>query len=130
MPALIEMTKRDDDDHWLRERAIFWLGNAGDDRGRATLRTLAASDTLTAIFAVRPSSRLASSTTMATMARSSVSCTTPRRRGVKDKVIQAVAQLDETDDQRWLVQRVLDTKERVDLRKQALFWRGQKQRRR
>ena len=46
VPSLIEMTRRDDNEQWLRERAIFWLGNADDDRGRATLRTLAASDTL------------------------------------------------------------------------------------
>jgi HEAT repeat protein len=128
VPALIEMTKRDDDDHWLRERAIFWLGNAGDDRGRATVRTLAASDTLArdlrgqAIFALGFLDHDGDNG--------------PFLRGLytrlddpqlKDKVIQAVAQLDEPDDQRWLVQRVLDTNERVDLRKQALFWRGQKQ---
>jgi HEAT repeat protein len=128
VPALIEMTKRDADDHWLRERAIFWLGNAGDDRGRATVRTLAASDTLArdlrgqAIFALGFLDHEGDNG--------------PFLRGLytrlddpqlKDKVIQAVAQLDETDDQRWLVQRVLDTNERVDLRKQALFWRGQKQ---
>jgi HEAT repeat protein len=128
VPALIEMTKRDADDHWLRERAIFWLGNAGDDRGRATVRTLAASDTLArdlrgqAIFALGFLDHDGDNG--------------PFLRGLytrlddpqlKDKVIQAVAQLDETDDQRWLVQRVLDTNERVDLRKQALFWRGQKQ---
>lgn len=128
VPTLIEMAGRDDGEHWLRERAIFWLGNTQDDRARATLRSLAASDTLAtdlrdqAIFALGFLDHDGDNG--------------PFLRGLytrlddpqlKDKVIQAVAQLDETDDQRWLVQRVLDTNERVDLRKQALFWRGQKQ---
>jgi len=128
VPILIEMTKRDDDDHWLRERAIFWLGNAGDDRGRATLRTLAATDTLArdlrgqAIFAL---GFLDHDGDNGPFLRTLYTRLDDPQ--LKDKVIQAVAQLDETDDQRWLVQRVLDTNERVDLRKQALFWRGQKQ---
>jgi HEAT repeat protein len=128
VPSLVEMTKRDDDAHWLRERAIFWLGNAGDDRGRATLRAIASSDTVArdlrgqAIFALGFLDHEGGNG--------------PFLRGLyprlddaqlKDKIIQAVAQLDEDDDQRWLVQRVLDSNEPVELRKQALFWRGQKQ---
>jgi hypothetical protein len=38
VPTLIEMARRDDGEHWLRERSIFWLGNADDDRARTTLR--------------------------------------------------------------------------------------------
>jgi HEAT repeat protein len=128
VPSLVEMTKRDDDAHWLRERAIFWLGHAGDDRGRATLRAIASSDTVArdlrgqAIFALGFLDHEGGNG--------------PFLRGLyprlddaqlKDKIIQAVAQLDEDDDQRWLVQRVLDSNEPVELRKQALFWRGQKQ---
>ena len=128
VPALIEMTTRDDDAHWLRERAIFWLGNAGDDRGRATLRAIASSDTVAralrgqAIFAL---GFLDHDGGNGPFLRSLY----PRLddRQLKDKVIQAVAQLDDDDDQRWLVQRVLDPNEPVELRKQALFWRGQKQ---
>ena len=128
VPSLIEMTKRDDDAHWLRERAIFWLGNAADDRGRAVLRTIASSDTIArdlrgqGIFAL---GFLDHDGDNGPFLRTLY----PRLDDpeLKDKVIQAVAQLDEDDDQRWLVQRVLDPKESVELRKQALFWRGQKQ---
>ena len=36
VPMLIEFASRESgDDHWLRDRAIFWLGNAEDDRARA-----------------------------------------------------------------------------------------------
>ena len=127
VPALIEMTRRDDGEHWLRERAIFWLGNAEDDRARATLRTLAASDTLAndlrdqAIFALGFLDQRGGNGPFLRSLYGQVSSTR-----LKDKVIQAVAQLDDTADQRWLVDRVLDAREPVDLRKQALFWRGQK----
>jgi len=128
VPSLIEMTKRDDDGRWLRERAIFWLGNAGDDRGRAVLRTVASSDTIArdlrgqAIFALGFLDHDGGNGPF-------LRTLYPRLDDpeLKDKVIQAVAQLDEDDDQRWLVQRVLDARESVELRKQALFWRGQKQ---
>ena len=127
VPTLIEMAGRDDGEHWLRERAIFWLGNTQDDRARATLRSLAASDTLAtdlrdqAIFALGFLDRRGGN---GPFLRALYERVDSRR--VKEKIIQAVAQLDETADQRWLVDRVLDTREPVDLRKQALFWRGQK----
>jgi HEAT repeat protein len=47
-------------------------------------------------------------------------------RRLKDKIIQSVSQSDERADQQWLLDRVLDVREPVDLRKQAMFWRGQK----
>jgi HEAT repeat protein len=127
VPALIEMAGRDDAEHWLRERAIFWLGNTESDRARATLRTLASSDTLArdlrdqAIFALGFLDRRGEN---GPFLRSLYGRLDDRR--LKDKIIQSVAQLDEEADQRWLVDRVLDTREPVDLRKQALFWRGQK----
>jgi HEAT repeat protein len=100
----------------------------GHDRARATVRTLAASDTLSrdlrgqAIFAL---GFLDHDGDNGPFLRSLYTRLDDPQ--LKDKVIQAVAQLDEEDDQRWLVQRVLDTNESVGLRKQALFWRGQKQ---
>jgi HEAT repeat protein len=127
VPTLIEMARRDDGDQWLRERSIFWLGNADDDRARTTLRALAASDTLgrslrdQAIFALGFLDRDGDN---GAFLRSLYGRLDDRH--LKDKVIQAVAQMDGDADQRWLVDRVLDANEPVDLRKQALFWRGQK----
>ena len=126
--SLVEMTKRDGDARWLRERAIFWLGNARDDGGRAVLRAIASSDTVArelrgqAIFALGFRDHDGGNGPFLRTLYARLDDP-----GLKDKVIHAVAQLDEDDDQRWLVQRVLDPKESVELRKQALFWRGQKQ---
>jgi HEAT repeat protein len=123
--ALIELTGRGE--HWLRDRAIFWLGNAHDDRGRAALRALASSDTLArdlrdqAIFAL---GFLDQQGDNGPFLRTLYAEVDDRR--LKDKVIQSVAQLDDDADQRWLIARVLDSGEPVSLRKQALFWRAQK----
>ena len=127
VPALIELTRRDDSERWLRERSIFWLGNADDDRARTTLRALASSDTLArslreqAIFAL---GFLDGHGGNGPFLRSLYGRLYDTR--LKDKVIQAVAQMDDDADQRWLVDRVVDANEPTDLRKQALFWRGQK----
>src|SRR5688500_11121798 len=126
VPALIELTRRDSDERWVRDRAIFWLGNAADDRARATLRTLASSDTLArdlrdqAIFALGFLDQRGGN---GPFLRTLYGRVDDKR--LKDKVIQSVAQLDDEADQQWLVARVLDASEPVDLRKQALFWRGQ-----
>lgn len=127
VPTLIAMTRRADTDQWMRERAIFWLGNTADDRARTTLRALASTDTLArdlreqAIFALGFLDRGGDN---GAFLRTLYGRLDDRR--LKDKIIQSVAQLDEPADQRWLVDRVLDTRESVELRKQALFWRGQK----
>jgi HEAT repeat protein len=126
VPPLIEMTKRDDDSHWLRERAIFWLGNADDDRARATVRAIASSDTVArdlrdrAIFALGFLDQRGGNGPFLRTLYGRLD-----DKQLKDKIIQAVAQLDDSDDERWLLDRVLDPNEAVDLRKQALFWRGQ-----
>jgi HEAT repeat protein len=128
VPTLIEMAGRDGDERWVRERAIFWLGNTGDERARSTLRALAATDTLgrklrdQAIFALGFLDGEGGNGPFLRSLYGRLDDT-----GLKDKVIQAVAQLDDDADQRWLVERVVDTNERVDLRKQAMFWRGQKE---
>jgi len=126
VPALTEMTKRDDGEHWLREKAIFWLGNADDDRARATVRSIASSDTVArdlrdrAIFALGFLDHDGDNGPFLRTLYTRLDNTQ-----LKDKIIQAVAQLDDSADERWLLDRVIDPSEPVDLRKQALFWRGQ-----
>ncbi|MDF2773728.1 MAG: hypothetical protein K0S86_3225 [Geminicoccaceae bacterium] len=125
VPVLIELT-RSDEAAWLRERAIFWLGNTEDERARTTLRALASSDTLAtdlrgqAIFALGFLDRHGANGPFLRALFTGLGSS-----HLKDKVIQAVAQLDELEDQRWLERLVLDTSQPVELRKQALFWRGQ-----
>jgi len=126
VPTLIAFTQRDADVRWMRERAIFWLGNSNNDRARATLRTLASADTLAldlrgqAIFALGFLDKQGEN---GPFLRELYTRLGSNR--LKDKVIQSVAQLDEAADQRWLANLVIDTGQPTDLRRQALFWRGQ-----
>ena len=127
LSALIEMTQRDGDERWLREKAIFWLGNSGTERGRTTVRALATSDTLArdlreqAIFALGFLDRDGDN---GPFLRSLYARLDDRR--LRDKAIQAIAQLDDREDEQWVLARVLDTNEATELRKQALFWSGQR----
>ena len=127
VPTLVELTKRDNGTSWLRERAIFWLGNAGDERGRAVLRALATSDTVARAFrdrAIFALGFLDERGTNGPFLRTLYTRLDDPR--LKDKVIQAVAQSSEDADERWLLDRVLDSRESTDVRKQALFWRAQR----
>ena len=127
VPTLIDLTERDNGTAWLRERAIFWLGTAGDERGRAVLRSLATSDTVArelrdrAIFALGfLDERGANGQFLRAL------YTRLDDPQLKNKIIQAVAQSSEDADERWLLDRVLDSRESTDVRKQALFWRAQR----
>ena len=129
VPTLIEMTRRDDDARWLRERAIFWLGNADDDRGaghaahaRVERHAGARSSRPGDLRARLP--RPATAATGRSCARSTAALDDTQ---LKDKVIQAVAQLDETPTSAGSSTACSTRNEPVELRKQALFWRGQKQ---
>ena len=44
---------------------------------------------------------------------------------LKEKVIFSLSQMGTADNYRWLMDRALDQKENIDLRKKALFWAGQ-----
>ena len=124
VPTLIQLTRREGaDEHWLRDRAIFWLGNARDDSARVTLRSLASSDTLAAdlreraIFALGFLDQRGGN---GPFLRSLYARSTDL--SLKQKIIASVSQLDDADEERWLLDLVLDAREPVDLRKQALFW--------
>ncbi len=115
---------------WVREKAVFWLGNARDPRARATLRTLAAADTAPepvraqAIFALgfldrdehQPDDNAAF-----------LRALYPRLRAaqLQDKVIQSVAQRSDAASRRWLLDLAADAGQPLAARKQALFWAGQ-----
>jgi HEAT repeat protein len=125
VPALIGVT-RGGVDGWLREKAIFWLGQADDGRARSALRALAAGDSVApgareqAIFALAHGQGDAEA---GAFLRALYPRLTAAR--LRDKVIQSVAQTDDRESRRWLLALAADEGERVEARKQALFWAGQ-----
>jgi HEAT repeat protein len=127
VPALIAMTERDDAENpWLREKAVFWLGNAGDARGRARVRLLAERDSVPdrirdqAIFALGHLDRDGDN---GAFLRSLFGRLTSER--LQKKVIQSLSQIDDPDGERFLLRLAQDDDQRMDLRKDALFWAGQ-----
>ncbi|GJG88814.1 hypothetical protein tb265_39950 [Gemmatimonadetes bacterium T265] len=118
-------------DAWVRDRAVFWLGNADDPRARAALRTLAAADS--APEAVRAQAIF----TLGHLDRGGdrgegnaafLRALYPRlTNGVlRDRTIQSVAQGDDAASRRWLLDLAADAAQPLDARKQALFWAGQR----
>jgi hypothetical protein len=126
--ALVGLT-RGGADGWLREKAIFWLGQADDARAGAALRALASGDTVArgareqAIFALghgRAATRAeAGAFLRALYAR------VPEG-SLREKVIQGVAQsAGDAAGRRWLLDLAAAEREPLEARKQALFWAGQ-----
>lgn len=127
VPALVRVAQGGGGtDAWVREKAVFWLGQADDERARATLRSLAGGDTVAvrareqAIFALGHSDEGEENSAFlrALYAR------LPSGR-LREKAIQSVAQSDDEASQRWLLDLAANDAEPVESRKQALFWAGQ-----
>lgn len=119
-------------DAWVRDRAVFWLGNAHDPRARATLRTLAAADTAPepvraqAIFTLGHIDRDdAGDDGNAAFLRTLYPRLASTR--LQDRAIQSVAQADDAASRRWLLDLAADAGQPLAARKQALFWAGQQE---
>jgi HEAT repeat protein len=126
-------------DPWVRDKAVFWLGNARDARARATLRALAAADTTPeavraqAIFALGHLDRgddggggdagdgVEGNAAFLRALHPRLTAS-PR---LQDKVIQSVAQEADAASRRWLLDLAADGRQPLTARKQALFWAGQ-----
>lgn len=119
-------------DPWVRDRAVFWLGNARDPRARLTLRTLAAADTTPepvraqAIFAL---GHLDHDEEGDDGNAAFLRALYPRLAAtpLQDKVIQSVAQAHDAASRRWLLDLAANAGQPLAARKQALFWAGQQE---
>lgn len=118
------------DDPRTRDRAVFWLGNTGDPRARAALRTLAAADTAPeavraqAIFTLGHVDRRDDDPepNVAFLRALYPSLTSTH---LQDRVVQSVAQAEDAASRRWLLDLAADARQSLAARKQALFWAGQ-----
>ena len=127
VPALVRVAQGDGAaDGWVREKAIFWLGQADDERARGTLRALAAGDTVAAgareqaIFALGHSDEGEGNAAF-------LRALYPRLQGtrLRERAIQSIAHGDDEASLRWLLDLAADGGEPLETRKQALFWAGQ-----
>ncbi len=125
VPSLIRAA-RSSTDRKLREKGIFWLSQADDERARGTLRDMASSNDVPeeerghVIFALGHHGQTEED---GPFLRSLYSRTSA---ALKEKIIQSVAQGEGGGDGgRWLLTLAANTTEPIELRKNALFWAGQ-----
>ena len=125
VPALIELASGGGPG--TRHNAVLWLGQSEDPRARAKLHRVIEDESETirvrkhAIFSLThgadiPPSEFAYLRALYSRASSDE---------LKEAIIQGM-QADEADGGPWLVERALDARESVKLRKNALFWAGQR----
>jgi HEAT repeat protein len=110
---------------WLARKAVFWLGQTTEERAHQHLRGIierGPSDELRgeAIFALGHGEPTAEDGAFLRSVYSRL-----QSGGLKEKVIQSIAQIDEEGNLEWLLALARDDRESIEQRKKALFWAGQ-----
>jgi HEAT repeat protein len=125
VPALLALAGPGTD-AWLRGRAIFWLGQTGDDRARAALHAMASSTELSddlrgeAIFAIGHGNPSAEDAAFLRRLYPTLASGT-----LRERTLQSVADLPGDENWRWLLGLAADARQPTESRRQALFWAGQ-----
>ncbi|NUO65498.1 MAG: HEAT repeat domain-containing protein [Gemmatimonadaceae bacterium] len=126
VPALIDLARTASNDE-VRERAVFWLGQLDDKRGREEVRAIAA-DTRApegvrakAVFALGHSDAAAPEDfrflrDLFDKAGSE---------DIQNQILMAMSQSDDQANQKWLLTVARDERAPVETRKKAIFWAGQ-----
>ena len=126
VPTLIELTRSTSAGQ--RRNAVFWLAQTGDPRAPAAVQRVIEDPREEvrvrkhAIFSLAHAESVAPATFA--WLRSFWSRTDDD--ALKESIVQAIAQDDAPDAARWLIDRVRDARESLQVRKQALFWAGQR----
>lgn len=126
IPALIDLA-RNAPNRGVRERAVFWLGQSDDARGRAEVRAIAA-DSRTpesvrakAVFALGHSD--AATADDFRFLRDLFDKVDSEE--IQNHILMSMAQSDDEANQKWVLTVARDEKAPVETRKKALFWAGQ-----
>lgn len=126
LPALTELL--DDPSAALRREVVFWLAQTDDERAHARVRRVAESANEDmrvrqhAVFSLAHGERLDDRTF--DWLRAFWSRAGDDR--LKESIAQGVAQDERADAGRWMLDRVRDPRESLRVRKQTLFWAGQR----
>lgn len=122
VPALTEVL-RTSDDRELQKQAIFALGQSDDPRGAATLREYIQRSDVPDELLSHAVMFLGQKGTEETGFLRDVY---PRLRSsrAKQMVMMTLAQNGSSDNAKWLMDRVLDKNEEIEVRKSALFYMG------
>lgn len=126
IPALIELARTGASTR-LRGKAVFWLGQSGDTRGRREVRAIAGDDTVAS--EVRAKAVFALGQGDATTADDFHFLRDLFARvdnaAIRNQILMAISQGDAADAGRWLLSVARDENTPVESRKKAIFWAGQ-----
>jgi len=125
VPALIDLSKHGAPG--IRHTSVFWLGQTGDARALAALHEVIENEREESRVRAHAIFSLAHGDGTPEVELAWLRSLYPRLHDdkLKDAILMGEAQ-DERDGGRWLLGRVRDGQEPMHLRKQALFWAGQR----
>ena len=127
IPALIDLAR--DRSVGTRKNAVFWLGQNGDPRARRMLHTVIENANEDDRVRAHAIFSLAQGGDTPGAEFAYLRSIYPRLHGeeLTQSVFQAMTQDENGDGGRWLIERARDSKEPMEVRKNALFWAGQRE---
>ena len=125
-PALIDIAHNGSSEK-LREKAVFWLGQSDDARGRREVRAIAADASAPADLRARAVFSLGESDAATAedyrFLRDLFGKVTSEK--IRDQILMAMSQSDDSASRAWLLSVARDEDAPVEARKKAIFWAGQ-----
>jgi HEAT repeat protein len=128
IPAMIDLA-RNAPTVRARGKAVFWLGQSGDDRGRRAVRAIAGDAKLPdemrekAVFALGQSEGATAEDF--NFLRELFGRVDSEK--LRDQILMAMSQGDDDVGRKWLLTVARDENQSVEARKKAIFWAGQAQ---
>jgi HEAT repeat protein len=122
---LLQQILKSATDEGMQDKALFALSQKSDDRAQAALREYASRDDISAHMREQAIFWLGQrhSDENAKFLRDLFAKTT--NNSVKDKIIFSISQTRNSGSDDWLLEQAVNTKNSMEIRKQALFWAGQ-----
>ena len=122
---LLEQILKTSTDETMQDKALFALSQKSDDRAQQALRDYASREDLSAHLREQAIFWLGQrrSEDNAKFLRELFVKTTSQE--AKDKILFSISQSRSTGNDQWLLDQAVNTKNSMELRKQALFWAGQ-----
>ena len=125
VPALMDLARNGP--AWTRRAAVFWLGQTGDPRAIATLHGVIENTNEDQRIRAHAIFSLSHGDEVPAAEFAYLRNIFPRLGNdkLRDAVLMGMAS-DESNGSAWLLERARDTRESMHVRKQALFWAGQR----
>jgi HEAT repeat protein len=123
--ALLEQILKTSPDEGLQDKALFALSQKSDDRAQQALRDYASRDDITAHLREQAIFWLGQRHSDENAQFLRQLFTKASVDAVKDRILFSLSQTRNAGNEQWLLDQAVNTKNSMEIRKQALFWLGQ-----